>query len=301
MQRMNTYNGTKTFVSIRPALLRLPLILLLSVLLFVGGCSVVRTAYNNLNWVVTYYLAKHFELDSEQKKDLRVMVDRNLSWHRETQLPLYSEFLGELSDSLNKPVTPEEAGEAYTRMLDFWDSMMLQIVPDTQAFLSNLSDEQIEQMIVRMEENNQEMYDKYSGVTPEQREARRNKNTIKAAERVLGKLNEEQKMMIASSLADMEDATEDWVDNRRLWQAEFISLVRERPPEQEYTERLTHLFVYPRQYDEPEFQAVIDRNLGRSLNLTADLLNSLSDKQRKRAQQRLGKFATDFERLAATP
>ena len=118
-------------------------------------------------------------------------------------------------------------------------------------------------------------------------------------ERVIGKLNAEQKLYISESLSAMEDATEDWVANRRLWQAAFIELVREGPPEKQYRDRLTELYVYPRNFDEPEFQAVIDRNLNRSLEMTAGLLNSLTPKQRTKAQQRFRKYAQDFEALAA--
>jgi len=279
-----------------PRIRTVVLVALLS--LSLGGCSVVRTAYNQLDWVITRYLTKHFELDDAQERELRTMVDRNLEWHRTTQLPLYSDFLANLVATMDEEVTPEQMGAAYNRTLVFWDDFMLQIVPDSQTFLANLSDEQVDQMIERLEKNNEEMYETYSGRTPEQREARRNKNTIKLAERVMGRLNDEQKDKIRESLAEMEDSSEDWVDNRRQWQVVFIELVREEPPEAEYRERLASLFVAPRDYDDPEFQAVIDRNLQRGLELTAWIVNSMTPQQRRKLNKRLLGFAEDFDRLA---
>ena len=85
-----------------------------------SGCSVAKTAYNQFDWLMTYYLAKHFDLDKEQKAELRVMVDRNLDWHRETQLPLYSEYLYGLESSLDEPVTEEQLRASYSQVLDFW-------------------------------------------------------------------------------------------------------------------------------------------------------------------------------------
>jgi len=276
-----------------------PFFIVLLSLFMLSGCSVVRTAYNQLDWVVTHYLSKHFDLDGDQKDELRLMVDRNLYWHRTTQLPLYSAYLREIVAASEEPVTTEQMGDFYNRSLDFWDAFMIQIVPDSQIFLSNLSDEQVEQMIVQLEENNEDMYERYSGRTEEQREENRNKNTIRFVERVFGRLNDEQKDYIRQSLSEMEDSSEDWIDNRRQWQDAFIELVRENPPEAEYRERLTHLYVTPREYDDPEFQAVIERNLQRGLELTAWLINSLTPKQRRNLQKRLNGFAEDFDTLAA--
>ncbi len=275
------------------------LVCLAVLLSLTGGCSVTRTAYNQIDWVLTYYLAKHFELDKEQKAELRTMVDRNLAWHRTTQLPRYAAYLREVEAALDEPVTYEQLRASYEQTLDFWDASMLHIVPDAQTFLSNLTDEQVEQMIARMEENNDEMFDEYSGDTEEKRAKNRDKNTIKFVERLFGKLNDEQKQAISDRLAGMEDATEDWIANRRRWQAAFIELVQERPPEAEYRERLTELYVYPRRFDEPEFQKTVDENLDSAINMMVELMNSLTPAQRKKAQKRFRNFAEDFDALAA--
>jgi hypothetical protein len=283
-------------------LVRRPLAMLLCIAVLasgLNGCSRAGFAYNQIDWVLTFYLARHFDLDKQQKVELREMVDRNLTWHRQTQLPLYSDALFALASSFDEPVTPEQAGMAYGEVLDFWDASMLHIIPDAQTFLSGLTDEQVQQMVQRMEENNQELFEEYSGVTEEQRKANRDKRTIKILEQILGKLNTEQKQYISDSLGGMQDATQDWVENRRRWQLIFVQLVEEDPPEAEYRERLTNLYVYPRTYDEPEFQQTVDANLAAALELTSGLVNSLTPKQRKEAKRRLNKYASDFRKLAA--
>jgi hypothetical protein len=296
-----TDGGIVSVVRYSPVASRLPVLLLCVLVLLSGltGCSATRTAYNQLDWILTFYLARHFDLDGEQKDELREAVERNLSWHRETQLPRYSAYLSEIADSLNNPVTEPEVRLAYGQILVFWDDAMLHIVPDAQRFLSTLTDDQVQQMIVRMEENNERLYKEYSGGTEEERKANREKNTIKGAERFLGKLTAEQKQYVSESLADMQDATADWVANRRRWQAAFLELVIERPPEAVYRERLAELYVYPRRFDEPEFQTTVDNNLDAALRLTTHLLNDLNPKQRTRAQKRFANYAGDFEALAA--
>ncbi|MBT5891909.1 MAG: hypothetical protein HOH24_09600 [Chromatiales bacterium] len=283
-------------------LVRRPLAMLLCIAVLasgLNGCSRTGFAYNQIDWVLTFYLARHFDLDKQQKVELREMVDRNLAWHRQTQLPLYSDYLAALAASLDETFTPEQASIAYDEMLDFWDASMLHIIPDAQVFLSGLTDEQVQQMIQRMEENNQELFEEYSGVTEEERKANRDERTIKILEQFLGKLNAEQKQYISNSLGNMRDATQDWIENRRRWQLVFVQLVKEHPPQAEYRERLTNLYVYPRYYDEPEFQKTVDANLVAALDLTSGLINSLTPKQREGAKRRLNKYASDFRKLSA--
>jgi hypothetical protein len=296
-----TDGGFVSLVRYSPANRRLPVILLCLLVLISGltGCSATRTAYNQLDWALTFYLARHFDLDGEQKTELRAAVDRNLSWHRQTQLPQYSAYLRELAATIDGSVTETDMRLAYDQILDFWDASMLHIVPDAQRFLSTLNDGQVQQIIVRMEENNERLFKEYSGFTEEERKANREKNTIKSIERFLGKLTSQQEQYVVDSLADMKDATADWVANRRRWQAAFLELVLERPPEAEYRQRLTELYVYPRRFDEPEFQETVDDNLNAALRLTTYLLNDLSPKQRERAQKQLTNYASDFEILGA--
>ena len=289
--------GKRLFV-----LVRRPLAMLLCIVVLasgLNGCSRTGFAYNQIDWVLTFYLARHFDLDKQQKVELREMVDRNLAWHRQTQLPLYSDYLSALAASLDGPFTPEQASIAYDEMLDFWDASMLHIIPDAQLFLSGLTDEQVQQMVQRMEENNQELFEEYSGVTEEERKANRDERTIKILEQFLGKLNAEQKQYISNSLGNMRDATQDWIENRRRWQLVFVQLVKEHPPEAEYRERLTSLYVYPRYYDEPAFQKTVDANLVAALDLTSGLINSLTPKQREVAKRRLNNYASDFRKLSA--
>ncbi|MGI9309769.1 MAG: DUF6279 family lipoprotein [Gammaproteobacteria bacterium] len=274
-------------------------ILIVSLSLFVGGCSSTKLLYNQIDWLTVWYLDDYFDLDSDQEDELRDMVRANLDWHRQTQLPRYAEFLREVELQAQSPVTPEMAEQNYWRVIDFWDDFMLHIVPDSYRFLTLLSDEQISELFENLEESNQEMYEEYSGQTAEQREANRNRVTIKMVQRFTGKLNKEQKLFIAESLDGMQDASEDWVKNRREWQVQYRHLLESRPPKDEYIAELERLFATPRSADTAEYQERIDHNLEVSFDMTSTLLNDLTDKQRKRMRKRFMNLAEDFDALSA--
>jgi hypothetical protein len=278
--------------------MRLVGVVILCISLGLGGCSSTRLLYNQLDWLMVWYLDDYFDLDSDQKDELRTIVDANIEWHRATQLPRYAAFLREMELQAQMPATVATTEQNYWRTVDYWDDFMQHIVPSAYQFLILLTDEQIVELFERLEESNQELYEEYSGQNPEEREANRNRVTIKMVQRFTGKLNDDQKQFIAESLAGMEDASEDWVTNRREWQKQYRQLLESKPPTEEYLAELERLFATPRSADSPEYQERIDHNLQLSFEMISTLQNDLSDKQRARLRKRLTNIAEDFETLS---
>lgn len=270
----------------------------LAVLISISGCST-RFMYNQLDWAAVWYLDRYFSLTEEQETELRAAVDRNLEWHRYTQLPRYAEFCRQLDREAGGQLTPELMRARYDEMLTFWDDFMLHIIPDTQVFLMNLTPEQIDEVVEKMEESNQEMHEEYSGNTAERRQQRRDRASIRGIQMFTGKLNKEQKEFIKASTASMLDASEDWIDNRRMWQQRFRQLLKEQPPPHEFRAELTELFVYPRNAHDEDYRRRVEYNLDIFFNMVVTLDGMLTDSQRKRMSRRLNNYARDFELLAA--
>lgn len=263
-----------------------------------SGCSMTRIAYNQLDWLTVWALDDYFDLSKEQEAELRAMVDRNLEWHRYTQLPRYAEFLREFDVETQGPVTPDMLRARYDQMLVFWDDFMLQIIPDTQTFLMGLTPEQIDTMFEEAEESNEELYDDYSGDTAEKRRQRRDKASIRGIQMLTGKLNKDQKEFIKASTANMVDASEDWIDNRRVWQEKFRALLEQRPPPEEYRAQLTELFLTPRDLHDPDYRSRVETNLQLFFEMMSDLFAQLEDRQKERMSRRLNWLASDFDMLA---
>ena len=69
----------------RRARARLPWLILLCIV--VTGCSATRLMYNQLDWVIVWYLNGFFSLNEEQEEQLREAVVRKGEGHRSTQRP----------------------------------------------------------------------------------------------------------------------------------------------------------------------------------------------------------------------
>jgi hypothetical protein len=272
------------------------LVFLLCILL--AACSATRLVYNQLDWGVVWYLNGFFSLDDKQETALRDAVMRNLEWHRTTQLPEYARYLRELDREMGSEPTPEMLEARYWEAVGFWDEIVLHTVPDVAAFFALLSDEQIDDFLENLDDDNSELWDEYAGETPEMRIERRENAAIKNARRVIGSLDDEQEELIRTHIRRMIDNANEWMIGRRIWQIEFVALIRERPPEPEFSERLTDLMLKPNQFDTLEYREKVATNRRIVMELVADLVAHMNEEQRVRLSERLMDYSRDFEILS---
>lgn len=279
---------------------RLRLVIVLVIAAIVGGCISTRFIYNQLDWFITWQLSGYFDLEKEQSQQLRATVSRQLEWVRVDQLPAYAELLRAIArEAGTGELTPSRWEAIYAQMIALFDEFLRHVIPDAVTFLSTLSDEQVDYMIDKLQEENEELAREYSGRTPEQRLRRREKAIIKGMQRFTGRLNTDQKALVSSAVASMYDNSEQWLEGRRQWQQDFRSLLLERPPRPEFEARLLAISIDPNYMDAPEYRAKVEANQRIVLGLMADIIVSLDDRQRERFQDRLNGFAEDFDDLAA--
>jgi len=277
---------------------RLASLLLLATVL--GGCISTRFVFNQLDWVITWRLNSYFSLEEEQEELLRETVSSSLDWLRTEQLPVYAELLRSIaSDAQARQLDSERLGAVFLRVIELYDAFLQRIMPDVVSFLSSLSDEQVDYLIEKLIEENEELADEYSGTTAEERLLRREKASIKSFQRFTGRLNTDQRLTIKNAVAGMHDNSEQWLTGRRAWQQDFRSLLLERPPGPEFQERLLAMSLDPNYMDSPDYRKQVEANQLIVLNLMADIVASLDDKQMDRFTRRINGFASDFDALAS--
>lgn len=268
-------------------------------LLLVAGCST-NFFYERIDWFVVWRVNSYVSLTDEQKATLKQDVSDRLEYMRVNDLPRMAEFLRSAAVEIDSGyVTPEMLHARYDQMMMEFDQFMLGVVPIALQFLRSLDEEQVNELFEKFEETNQEMYEEYSGRTPEEREKNRNKSAIKSTQEWTGRLNNDQKQLIKDALAEMDDASEQWIEYQREWQRRFRELIETRPPEAEYRAELTQLFVYPRDLHSDEYRAIVDANRDILFVMLAELFSGLTDKQRRKMVKQLNGYADDLMQIAA--
>ncbi|MAF84858.1 MAG: DUF6279 family lipoprotein [Gammaproteobacteria bacterium] len=267
--------------------------------IFLAGCSATRVVYNQLDWVFTWYLSDFFTLDDEQEDWLDAAVERNIEWHRRNQLPAYAQLLREIERGVSSgDMTLDSLEHHYTNFIVLWDEFVVQVTPDVAAFFLTLSQAQVEEFIANLEESNQELWEEYAGKTPEERKKSRQDGGIKAFDRIFGSLSSEQEDLVRSYQSSLHDVSLEWMASRRQWQQDFRALALERPPEPEFSNRLTDLLLDPNGKDSLQHRQLVDENRRIIMTMVIALSEELTDKQRKRFSKRAKKISRNLEILS---
>jgi adenylate kinase family enzyme len=272
----------------------------LTLLLLVGACST-NFFYDRIDTLIVWQVDDYVSLDKDQKAELKRRVGEYLNVVRHDEVPKAALLLSAIADDIESgAVTPQMIDTRFQEMLVMTEEVVTGIVPDSEWLLQSLSDKQVQELAQSLDELNDEMYGEYSGTAEEERRERRNKSSVSAIQRFTGRLTDAQKELVTGALERMTDSSEQWIEYQREWQRQFIDLVANTPPSEEFRERLTVLLVYPRSLHPPEYRAAVEANRAIFNSMMADLLNGLSDAQRTRMTKTIQEYAETLTRLAET-
>ncbi|MFT3856702.1 MAG: DUF6279 family lipoprotein [Aquabacterium sp.] len=121
--------------------LRLAALLLASLLLFIAGCSIVRTIYNQAGNLIYWQVNRAFHLEDEQSDQLRRNLHGFFRWHRQAELPLYASLLQRGAREAQGSISPElvcerraEFEKVGRRSLDHAIPMMAELLRSLQPY-----------------------------------------------------------------------------------------------------------------------------------------------------------------------
>jgi hypothetical protein len=212
--------------------------LLFLALLVLGGCSAIRTVYNQAEHVVAWRADDYFDLTDEQKRAFRSTFSRLHAWHRTTQLQGYAGLL----EAMDRRLTRGPATQDVAWAVDGVKSQSRQLVqhsyPDAAAFLATLTDPQITVARRQFDRDNRKFAKEHGVGSPAAEQKRlRAKRDLETIEHWSGPLDAQQRSrFIALSEAQPLDAASRHQDRLRR-QREFVALLEQRH-DSRFAERL---------------------------------------------------------------
>lgn len=263
-----------------------------------SGCAT-GFVYNRLDWAVSWYVQGLVQLDHAQEEQLRQAVSQTLEWHRHTQLPQYIELLELLQRDVQGAMSVADIETRYAQIVVLLDVFLEQILPDTARLLRGLSEAQVEELMSSLEQDNEDIWQRFAGATPELRQKRRLQSTVRALQRFTGTLSHDQRQLVATRLREMSDFSEQWIDRRRHWQRQLRALLEAEAAPQQFEARLQNLAMQPDQFDAPDYRRDVEANRLVVVSMLSDLSHTLTPRQRQRFARKLQGYSRDLRRIAA--
>lgn len=275
------------------------LTLTLLVLLLLTSCTT-KVAYNFLDWAIEWKVQRLVTLHGQQKHQMQQAVQEFHKWHRTTQLPAYADYLKSVETLLQQgPLTAAVIHAETDKIQLMLDDSINKILPDATAVLAQLTDEQVQQLMGRIAEEREEYREEYVDISKTKQIKKRHKEFEKYFSDWVGRLDAQQNKQVrqwAESLKPYEALN---LQQQKIWEDDLKKILAQRSDPELLLKALQGLTFHRSDNWQPELEKVMDHNQVRTYEVLADLLNNLSDKQRKHLHDTLKKYQQIFLELAA--
>lgn len=271
--------------------------------MWLAGCSTLKLAYNHSPSWISYQLDIYLDLDDAQESVLSAQLDALQAWHRRHVLPDYAQTLREWSQQVasGHRFSAEDVlngqNQIERELLRIGSQVSIEIAPVVQALKSN----QIEHLKAKLEKSNREYQNKYLSASLS--ESRRRKERLEEMEdryeNWLGRLTREQKARLSTMVDQQLFGLSLWAEERLARQQALVSLIEESRSMsgdqlqyawKSYFDSLSAYRVPALESRRPLIRAAW-------AEVTADILNMMTNQQRQFLQQKLLGYANDFQVL----
>ena len=265
-----------------------------------SGCTT-KLAYDFLDWGLYWELRDYVKFNRDQRFRVKDEISQLIDWHRSEELPQYADQLEKLSKELKSGITVGQLEEFSNNLRDSWQRIVIKTLPAAVDIISNLTDEQVNdflKMLIEKEGDDAKKIEKGTHVrTVKKREAYVSKKIVD----VIGKLNEDQKSLIAQWALSMKPTQELSLAQAIQWRTRMQTVLAERHNEQQMEDNLMVLFANPEQLRSASYRRVIEKNKRLIMQLLFDLNRALTNQQRSKLIKKLQSYINDFRDLSGRP
>jgi len=255
-------------------------------------------AYNRLDWLIPWYVGAYVDLSSEQRQSLRDQLVPLLQWHRQEELARYQELLHQIEVEMENPLTAsqvrnwiEELSQAAIRI----EKSMLNVSLEFGASISNA---QMDEFIDSLNEQQEEFEEEFLSRTDEEYVKENTAHVQKLMERLLGRLQTDQKERLRQSVQEMQRFDDAWLKDRRLWLEQLEPLLAR---EAGWQESILQAYADREPMRPAEYQRIVDHNTQLVAAAVADVLNSRTPKQSAHAKSEFEDMRVLLQQLMDAP
>ncbi len=268
----------------------------LALALLLGGCSAIKLAYDNADFLLNWRGGQYFDFQGEAKEEYGRRVQRFLAWHRRSALPQYAAIAEEAAARLARGLTQADLVWGYDSFQGQVREGLRMASAEAAELLDGLDPAQIAGLERRLEEDNRKFARDYGLAKPAaERRKRRVERNVERLDDWLGTVSEAQleRVRLYAQRAPLDEEGRD--QERRRLQREFVLMLRER-------QARTGLAEWAAAWErnrEPGYGKARLAHRAEYQEMLLDLDRMLSAAQRAHVVKRLRDFAADFRLMAA--
>jgi hypothetical protein len=242
------------------------------------GCSS-RLAYNNLDWLASWYLDDYVELTEAQENVFQLRLTEVLDWHRKEELEQYRQHLLRLKqDVSNQPLSSIQWATYLQDLRNHWTMIRFQVSLKLVDLAIELKDAQVDDFFQNLKDKNQKDRAEFLELSSEERAEAMINNVEDAVEDRIGNITPEQKLLINDFVVGRDETRLGYLDYTAQLQDRAKELVKNRKAPS-FSEKLLKVISEPEQFQRQEYRQKVQANRDKLIEFLVALNQSMTTKQ----------------------
>ncbi len=271
------------------------------IMALLGGCSS-NLVYNNLDWLVDWYIDDFVDLNSQQKNKLDKRLGQLLFWHRNQELGQYQALLVQLkSDVSDKKLSSDQWLEYMVAIRNHWLRTRDKVGFQLSQMATELSANQVAELFENMQLKNQDEEAEFNDQDAEDIQEEHFENIFDTVKDQLGSVNALQEQAIIVYVQQWQSTTLEYLAYNRRIQADakatFESSTFEKNQPEDLSRNLYQLLTHPQQYESSELQKMIKSNRALSAQLLQKIHASITPEQQSQLNDNIQEMIELLEEL----
>ena len=262
-------------------------IIVILVFLTLPACSVVGGLwYERIDQLIANQFLEYASFTNDQEKYVRQATLEFKYWNIKNELPKYKKLIAQFR-SLDNATTKDDIDDIYQQGMILAKNTREFFLPQIVEFCKTITNEQVEEMATYFDDLMKERK-----LELENDEDDLQGSLIKSFKRFFRfmgvKLSNEQINTIQTLSSGIEDKREQLISERIQWNQQFIAILELRQNENFEERFISH--INSLDSEDPKTRIMINK-------ITAEIIASLSEKQRGKFQKRLVRFESSIDQI----
>ena len=262
-------------------------IIVILVFLTLPACSVVGGLwYERIDQLIANQFLEYASFTNDQEKYVRQATLEFKYWNIKNELPKYKKLIAQFR-SLDNATTEDDIDDIYQQGMILANNTREFFLPQIVEFCKTITNKQVEEMATYFDDLMKERK-----LELENDEDDLQGSLIKSFKRFFRfmgvKLSNEQINTIQTLSSGIEDKREQLISERIQWNQQFIAILKLRQNENFEETFISH--INSLDSEDPKTRIMINK-------ITAEIIASLSEKQRGKFQKRLVRFESSIDQI----
>ena len=262
-------------------------IIVILVFLTLPACSVVGGLwYERIDQLIANQFLEYASFTNDQEKYVRQATLEFKYWNIKNELPKYKKLIAQFR-SLDNATTVDDIDDIYQQGMILANNTREFFLPQIVEFCKTITNKQVEEMATYFDDLMKERK-----LELENDEDDLQASLIKSFKRFFRfmgvKLSNEQINTIQTLSSGIEDKREQLISERIQWNQQFIAILELRQNKNFEERFISH--INSLDSEDPKTRIMINK-------ITAEIIASLSEKQRGKFQKRLVRFESSIDQI----